>query len=471
MASTLFDKIWDRHAVETTADGEALILIDRLLLHERMGSVALKSLEADGRSVATPEHVFCLVDHIVDTFSGRSDETRVPGGQAFIRALRESAKRLGLTLFDIDDDQQGIVHVVAPEQGIALPGLSIVCPDSHTCTQGALGALAWGIGSTDAEHALATGTLRLKRPPTMRVTFDGHLSEGVTAKDLALALIQQHGAAGGQDHAIEFAGEAVRALDVESRMTLCNMAVEFGAFTALIAPDVAVFEYVSGRPYAPKGDGLVAAQEDWRQLFSDEGATFDREVQMDASAVTPMVTWGTSPEHAVAIDGQVPDPMNAQGSDQRDAMLKALSYTGIEPGTPMPDLKIDGAFIGSCTNSRLGDLRRAAEILKGRSVAKGVRAICVPGSTRVKREAEAEGLDRIFIDAGFEWRESGCSMCFYAGGESFGYQQRVITSTNRNFESRQGPEVRSHLASPETVAASAIEGQIADARKFSGKAK
>jgi len=459
LSRTIFDKIWDAHRVTSGGDGADLILIDRILLHERTGGVALKSLAERGRAVLAPDQAFAVMDHIVDTRPGRTDRTLMPTGTDFIRATREGAGAAGIRLFDLDDPAQGIVHVMSPELGLVLPGATLVCPDSHTCSQGALGALAWGIGSTEAEHALATSTLRLRRPPTMRVRIEGALAAGVTAKDLALALLGRFGVGGGRGHVVEYAGAAVRALDVESRLTLCNMATEFAAFTAIIAPDEAVFDYLKGRRFAPAGAGWDAALASWHELASDEDARFDRELAFDASEVAPMVSWGTSPQQVVPIDGAVPDPGAAEGP------ARALAYMGLTPGTRLADLPIDAAFIGSCTNSRIGDLRRAAAILKDRKVAAGVKAICVPGSTQVKRQAEAEGLDDVFRAAGFEWRESGCSMCFFAGGESFAPQARVVSSTNRNFESRQGPGTRTHLASPETVAASAIAGRIADPRK------
>ncbi|WP_138378897.1 3-isopropylmalate dehydratase large subunit [Luteithermobacter gelatinilyticus] len=468
-AQTLFEKLWTAHTVADLGGGAALIYIDRIFLHERTGSIALISLAEAGRRVATPGKVFCTMDHIVDTFPGRGDETRMPGGRDFIRMTRKAAWAAGIKLFDIGMEQQGIVHVISPEQGIVLPGLTLVCPDSHTCTQGAFGALAWGIGSTEAEHALATNTLRLKKPKSMRVKFDGDVPRGVTAKDMILHLIGTYGAGGGNGYVVEFTGAAVRQLSMEGRMTLCNMAVEFGAFTGLIAPDEVTLSYLKGRPYAPQGEKWPQAVRAWRELVTDEEAVFDREIVVEASAIRPTVTWGTSPQHCVAIDDTVPDPKSFKDNDTRLAAEKAQKYMGLVPGQKMTDLAIDGAFIGSCTNSRLSDLRRAAEVLRGRKVAEGVRAICVPGSTRVKQEAEREGLDKIFQDAGFEWRESGCSMCFYAGGESFGFQERVVTSTNRNFESRQGPQTRSHLASPETVAASAVAGHLCDAASLRKK--
>jgi 3-isopropylmalate/(R)-2-methylmalate dehydratase large subunit len=464
MPSTIIDKLWDAHTVADLGDGTTLLYIDRVFLHERTGSVALQELAAAGRTVRNPEQVFCTMDHIVDTLPGRSDQTRMPGGTEFITATRSAARAAGINLFDLGDPRQGIVHVVSPEQGIALPGVTLVCPDSHTCTLGGLGALAWGIGSTEGEHALATKTLVVRKPKLMRVWFDGRLPAGVYAKDLVLHLIHRYGAAGGSGYAVEFAGPAISALGVEARLTLCNMAVEFGAFTGIIAPDEATIEYVKGRPYAPKGADWDRAVEHWRTLASDHDAVFDREVRVDAATLAPQVTWGTSPQHGGGVDGQVPDPAAETDGNRRQAMERALAYMALAPGTPLAGLPINAAFIGSCTNSRLSDLREAARVLRGRRVAPGVKAICVPGSTPVKLAAEAEGLDRVFRDAGFEWRESGCSMCFFAGGESFGHEERVVTSTNRNFENRQGPRTRSHLASPATVAASAIAGRISDPR-------
>lgn len=463
MGHTLLDKLWDLLAIADLGEGTALLLIDRILLHERTGSVALESLAEAGRTVAEPAQVFVTMDHIVDTLPGRGDRTIMPTGTQFITATRKAALDAGLTLFDIGDPRQGIVHVISPEQGIVLPGLSLVCPDSHTCTQGALGALAWGIGSTEAEHALATATLRVRKPKAMRITVNGRLGTGVTAKDLALHIVARFGSAGASGHHLEYAGEAVRALDVEGRLTLCNMATELAAFSAIIAPDEVVFDYLRGRSYAPGGAEWDAAVAFWRTLTSDEDAVFDVDHVVDAADVPPMVSWGTSPQQALALGDPVP-AFDAVAGGTQATHDRALAYMGLRPGDRLETLPIDAAFIGSCTNARISDLRRAADILRGRKVAAGVKAICVPGSTAVKAAAEAEGLDTVFRDAGFEWREAGCSMCFFAGGESFGFRQRVITSTNRNFESRQGPETRSHLASPETVAASAIAGHIADPR-------
>ena len=459
---TLFDKLWDDHRVTALADGSDLIYIDRVLLHERTGSIALTSLEAAGREVFCPEQVFCCMDHIVDTHPGRGDDTRMPSGKDFIVATRSATSKAGITLFDIGDPRQGIVHVVSPEQGIVQPGLSLVCPDSHTCTQGAFGALAWGIGSSDTEHALATKTLRVRRPANMRVRFEGALASGVTAKDMVLHLIGRYGVSGGSGHAIEFAGPAVESLPMEARMTLCNMAVEFSAFTGLVAPDASTREYLAERPYTPKDSLWDEACTWWKTLSSDDDAQFDRELVVDCADIAPVVTWGTNPGQCIPVDGTVASATDEAG----ESAQLALKYMALAPGQSLLGLPIDGAFIGSCTNARLSDLRLAAGVLKGRKVASDVRAICVPGSMQVRAAAEAEGLDRVFLDAGFEWRESGCSMCFYAGGEHFGHQERVISTTNRNFESRQGPGTRTHLASPATVAASALSGCIADPREY-----
>lgn len=464
MGSTLFERLWREHLVESQADGTDLVYIDRIFLHERTGSIALSGLEARQREVFCPEQVFCTMDHIVDTLPDRSDDTTMPSGRDFIVATRQYSHAAGITLFDIDDPRQGIVHVVSPEQGIVQPGMTLVCPDSHTCTQGAMGALAWGIGSSEAEHALVTKTLRVKRPGTMRVRFTGELPAAVGAKDMILHLIARHGADGGAGYAVEFAGEAVTGLDMEGRMTLCNMAVEFSAFTGLIAPDRKTLDFLRGRPYAPAGALWQQAQAYWDTLQSSPDARFDRELVVDCAALEPQVTWGTSPAQAIGISGRVP----ASGGDAADGVGpdRALAYMALDAGAAIAGTPIDAAFIGSCTNSRISDLRLAAAVLRGHRVAPGLRAICVPGSMLVKAQAEAEGLDRVFVEAGFEWRSSGCSMCFFAGGEHFGFRERVISTTNRNFESRQGPETRSHLASPATVAASAIRGCIADPREF-----
>ena len=460
-AQTLFDKLWDAHKISALG-GEDLIYIDRIFLHERTGGIALVSMAEAGRKVRTPQNVFCSMDHIIDTFSGRTDETLMPSGGEFIRTTRAAAQKAGITVFDIGDNRQGIVHVISPEQGIVLPGLSLVCPDSHTCTQGAFGALAWGIGSTQAEHAMATNTLRVERPKAMQVEFNGELGIGVTAKDMIMHLIGRYGASGGRGYAVEFSGEAVQSLDMEARMTLCNMAVEFGAFTGLIAPDEKTYAYLKDKPYAPKGDMWEQALENWKNLHSDKSARFDKEIKVDVNDIAPSISWGTSPSQMTTITGKVPTP-------KTDADKKSLAYMGLKPGQRISSLEIDAAFIGSCTNARISDLRRAASVLMGHKVHPNIKAICVPGSTQVKKQAEQEGLDKVFKAAGFEWREAGCSMCFFAGGESFGLRERVVSSTNRNFEYRQGPQTRTHIASPETVAASAVAGHLCSAAMLEGK--
>lgn len=460
---TIIEKIWDQHVVSELDNNQSLLHIDRVLLHERAGPVVFAGLQGAGRPVANPNLAYGTMDHIVDTFPGRNDDTLMKGGRSFIEKFRAGSLANNIRLYDIGDPGQGISHVMSPEQGIALPGSTLVCCDSHTGTVGGIGALAWGIGSSEGEHALATQTLVRARPGLTRVEFKGRLAAGVTAKDLILALIGKYGATGGANHALEFTGEAIRSLGVEGRLTICNMAVEFGAFTGIIAPDDTTFEWLEGREQAPSGAQWDAAVAHWRTLKSDEGALWDRCFDLDCDTLAPQVTWGTNPGQVCAIDGSTP-----AGTD--DDIQRSLAYMDLQPGQPLLGQPIDAAFIGSCTNSRLPDLRSAAEVIKGRHVAPGVKALVVPGSTEVKRLAEAEGLDRIFRDAGFEWRESGCSLCFYAGGETFDQPgkpaRRVITSTNRNFEGRQGPGVRSHLASPATVAASAIAGCIADPRRF-----
>ena len=467
--ATLFEKIWGEHVVKDFGQNTYLLYIDRNFLHEVSGAISFKGLAEAQRAVRRPELTWATIDHVVDTFPGRGDQTKIPRGNDFIRGLREGVSRWGVPLFDLGSDFQGIVHVISPELGIALPGSTLVCGDSHTCTVGGVGALAWGIGSTDSEHVLVTQTLVQSKPETMLVDFDGVPPAGVTPKDLVLHLIGRITADGGNGYAIEFGGSAMRAMPVEGRLTICNMAIELSARTGMVAPDDVTFEYLCGRPFAPKGKAWDRALAHWRLLPSDPDAKFDRVVTIDCTNLAPQVTWGTSPEHVVAIDGVVPDPSDSDSARMRLGIEKALAYTGLTPGTRLEGLPIEAAFIGSCTNSRLSDLRAAAAILKGRKIASGLKAICTPGSTQVKRAAEAEGIDRIFREAGFEWRESGCSLCMSAGaaGEDFGGRRRVISSTNRNFENRQGRGVTSFLASPATVALSAVNGKISDVRKVS----
>lgn len=459
---TIVEKIWEQHTVDELADGSCLLYIDRILLHDRSGGLALRSLRDDGRGVFDKKLVFGTMDHVVDTRAGRDSTTPVPAGSMFIDAFRTEARRQDITVFDIGDDRQGISHVVFPEQGIALPGTTMICADSHTPTLGAVGALAWGVGVTECEHALATQTLVMRRPRTMRVEFTGTPGTHVYAKDLVLALIAAIGAGGATGYAIEFSGPAVELLDVEARLTLCNMATEAGARTGLVAPDATLLKFLEGRPFCPVGDEWEVAAHAWLDLRSDPGAAYDRTVRLDAAGLAPQVTWGTSPQHASGIDAPIPPP---EDTSDPVAAQRALDYMALRPGMSLAGLPIDAVFIGSCTNARLSDLRVAADVLRGHQVAAGVTALCTPGSTAVRRAAEAEGIDKIFIEAGFQWRESGCGLCFYAGGDRFAPSTRVISSTNRNFENRQGPGVRTHLASPATVAASAIAGCISDPRR------
>ena len=462
-AKTLYDKLLHSHRIKQFDDGSSLVLIDRVMLHERTGALALANLVADQREIIEPSAVFCTIDHIADTRIGRPLQSRMPGGEVFIDAMRKQTSNLGLTLFDIDDPRQGIVHVIAPELGIALPGITLVCPDSHTCTLGGLGALAWGIGSTDCEHALATKTLRIKPLRQLRINLYGEQPPWLTAKDIILHLIAMHSASAAVGHVVEFSGPVIDTMEIEQRLTLCNMGVEMGAFTALIAPDQKTIDYLADRPYAPDTN-LAAAKQQWLELATDQDASFDREITLDVTTLAPAVTWGTSPEHTVGLDTPIPAPVKDSGASNATRQA-ALDYMGVTAGQKLTDLEIDTAYIGSCTNARLSDLQRAAKILKNQKIARGVKAICVPGSTQIKAQAEAQGLDKVFIDAGFEWSESGCAMCFYAGGDSFGDRSRVISSTNRNFEGRQGPGSKTHLASPETVALSAIHGKISDLRQ------
>ena len=459
MKNTLFDKVWDRHVVARLDDGRDILHIDRHVLHELTSPQAFDGLKAAGREVRNPELTFATQDHIIATAPGRRDDSwaeAVP----YVHALRENTANAGIRLFDIGDPNQGIVHVMAPELGIALPGLTLVCGDSHTCTVGGLGALAFGIGTSEVEHVLATQTLVLLKPKTLRVTIDGKLGFGVYAKDVVLHLIGRIGAGAGVGHAVEFAGETVRALSVEDRMTLCNMSIEFSARIGMVAPDDTTFDYVAGRPYAPKGADFDRAVDHWRGLPSDAEAVFDRDVAIDAADIAPQVTWGTSPQHTISIEGSVPAPSGAHA----DAMARALDYMDLAPGQPIAGMPVDAVFIGSCTNARLTDLREAARVARGRTVADGVRALIVPGSTSVKAEAEAEGLDRVFVDAGFEWRESGCSMCVGINGDIVAPGRRCLSTSNRNFENRQGTGARTHLASPAMAAAAAVTGHITDVR-------
>ncbi|AWJ88069.1 3-isopropylmalate dehydratase large subunit (plasmid) [Azospirillum sp. TSH58] len=462
---SIIDKIWDQHVVADLGDGRVLLHIDRHMLHEVTSPQAYAGLAAAGRRLRRPDLTFATADHIVSTENGRTDDT-VPGGPEMIRALRANAEATGVALFDLGDVRQGIVHVIAPELGIALPGATLVCGDSHTSTVGALGAMAWGIGTSEVEHVMATQTAILRRPPTMRITVGGTRPAGVSAKDMVLKLIATIGTAGATSYGVEYAGPAIRALSMEERMTVCNMSVELGARFGLIAPDEVTFAYLKGRPFAPAGDLWEPAVAAWRALASDPGARFDAEIELDVSSLTPQVSWGTSPQDCIGVGDTVPDPEREADPKRRQAMRRALDYIGLEPGTPIRDLPVDMVFIGSCTNSRIEDLRAAAAVLKGRRVAAGLRALVVPGSGQVRRQAEAEGLDRVFTAAGFEWREPGCSMCAGMNADRVPPGKRCVATSNRNFEGRQGPGARTHLASPATAAAAAVAGRIVDVRSL-----
>ena len=460
---TMFDKIWDRHRVLEREDGQTLLYVDRHLVHDGCAP-AFASLRARGQKLRAPERVFASPDHYVPTDTREVSEIPNPALRAMVEDLDRAAAESGFHLFGLRDPNQGIVHVIGPETGISLPVMIIVCGDSHTSTHGALGALAFGIGMTEVAHMLATQCLWQRKPLTMRITVDGELGLGVTSKDLILHIIATIGAAGANGHVIEYAGSAIRALSMEARLTLCNMSIEAGARAGMVAPDEVAFAYLAGRRFAPQGAEWDRAVERWRALPSDPGARFDREVRIDGGAVPPTVTWGNSPQDAVAADGAVPDPSDAPDAERRAAMEEALAYMGLSAGQRLADLTVDRVFIGSCTNGRIEDFRAAAEIVRGRRVAPGVTAWAVPGSAPVKRQAEAEGLDRIFRDAGFEWREAGCSMCLGTNGEIVAPGLRVASTSNRNFRGRQGPGARTHLMSPAMAAAAALTGHITDVR-------
>ncbi|KAK45750.1 3-isopropylmalate dehydratase [Caballeronia jiangsuensis] len=458
---TLFDKLWDSHAIAHLAGGIDLLQVDRHLMHELTGVEAVRVLERRGLQVDSPALTFATLDHVISTMPGRSAGD-ADWSTEMVDAMRTQMTHHAIPIFDIGNDgQQGIVHVIGPELGLSLPGTSIVCADSHTCTHGAMGALAFGIGSTEVVHVLATQTIRQKRPKTMRVRFDGRVREGVSAKDMILYVIGRIGAAGGTGYAVEYAGDAIEELSMEGRLTLCNLSIELGAKFGLIAPDETTFAYLRDKPYAPRGAQFDAALADWKALATDEGAHFDREVIVDASAIRVQVTWGTSPEHVIALDDTIPDPASLADESRRQAAQDAIDYMGVRAGQHLDELAVDRVFIGSCTNSRIEDLRTAARIVDGRHVAGNVKAWVVPGSLTVARQAHEEGLDDIFRAAGFEWREPGCSMCVGANGDVVGRGERCVSTSNRNFIGRQGPGARTHLASPAVAAASAIAGHIA----------
>jgi 3-isopropylmalate/(R)-2-methylmalate dehydratase large subunit len=465
MGKTLYDKIWDDHLVDEQPDGTCLLYIDRHLVHEVTSPQAFEGLRMAKRRVHAPEKTLAVVDHNVPT-TDRSKGIDDPESALQVDTLARNAADFGVEYYDERDVRQGIVHVIGPEQGFTLPGTTIVCGDSHTSTHGAFGALAHGIGTSEVEHVLATQTLIQKKARNMRVTVDGTLAPGATAKDIILAIIGEIGTAGGTGYVIEYAGEAIRALSMEGRMTVCNMSIEGGARAGLIAPDETTFDYIKGRPHAPKGAAWEAAISYWRTLKSDPDAHFDREVRLDAADLPPLVTWGTSPEDVVAITGRVPDPEAVSDEGKRAAMKRALAYMGLEAGTSMTDIRIDKVFLGSCTNGRIEDLRAAAKILEGKHIAAGVSGMVVPGSGLVKEQAETEGLDKIFTAAGFEWREPGCSMCLGMNPDKLKPGERCASTSNRNFEGRQGFRGRTHLVSPQMAAAAAIAGHFVDVREL-----
>lgn len=470
---TLYEKVWDAHVVERRDDGSCLIYIDRHLLHEVTSPQAFEGLRTAGRRVRRPDLTLAVPDHNLPT-TARTDaagqELPIADGESAeqLAALRRNVAEFGVPYIDALSARQGIVHVVGPEQGFTLPGTTMVCGDSHTSAHGALGALAFGIGTSEVEHVLATQTLILSPSKTMEVRVDGTLGYGVSAKDVVLAIIGRIGAAGGTGHVIEFTGEVIRALSVEGRLTIANMSIEGGARAGMIAPDETTFAYLKGRPMAPQGEDWARAVEWWRTLPSDAGARYDKVVRLEASDIAPALTWGTSPEDVVPITGSVPAPDSFADASKRAAAQKSLDYMGLTPGMRMQDVPIQHVFIGSCTNSRIEDLRAAASVANGRRVADGVRALVVPGSGLVKRQAEAEGLDRIFTAAGFEWREPGCSMCLAMNPDKVPAGERCASTSNRNFVGRQGPGSRTHLLSPAMAAAAAVTGRLADVRELMG---
>jgi 3-isopropylmalate/(R)-2-methylmalate dehydratase large subunit len=464
-AKTLYDKIWDAHVIERQPDGTCLVAVDRQLIYEGTSPPAFQALRDQGRVVRRPTATLAMADHMVPT---RTDAPMRPGSLKLLAELRDNCAQTGIAYLGVDDPRRGIVHVVGPEQGFTQPGLLIACADSHTSTHGALGALAFGIGTSELEHVLATQTIMQKPARTMRITLDGRVEDPVSAKDVALAVLGAIGVGGGIGHAIEFAGPVVQRLPISGRLTLCNMAVEAGARCGLIAPDQATFEWLSGRPMSPSGEMWDLALAYWRTLPSDPAAVFDREVTLDLDGLLPQVTWGTSPDEVVPVDGRVPGPESAPTAAKAASRRRALQYMGLEPGTAITDIRIDRVFIGSCTNSRLDDLRAAAAVARGRRLAPGVRGMVVPGSGLVKQAAEEEGLDQVFLDAGFEWRAAGCSMCFGSANDSVAAGERCASTSNRNFENRQGRGARTHLVSPAMAVAAGIAGHFADVRELAG---
>jgi 3-isopropylmalate/(R)-2-methylmalate dehydratase large subunit len=461
-ARTLYDKLWDDHVVRTEDDGTALLYIDRHLVHEVTSPQAFEGLRIAGRKPWRTDSIVAVPDHNVPT-TDRSHGITDPVAKIQVKTLDSNCREFGLTEFGMNDIRQGIVHVIGPEQGATLPGMTVVCGDSHTSTHGAFGALAFGIGTSEVEHVLATQCLVQKKSRNMLVSVNGEVAPGVAAKDIVLAIIGHIGTAGGTGYAIEFGGSAIQALSMEGRMTVCNMAIEAGARAGMVAVDDITIDYVKGRPYAPGDDTLPQAEAYWRTLHSDEGAHFDKVINIDAATIKPQVTWGTSPEMVIAIDDVIPDPDAVSDKVKADGMRKALNYMGLKAGTPINQVEIDKVFIGSCTNSRIEDLRAAAEVARGRKVADNVKlAMVVPGSGLVKQQAEQEGLDKIFIEAGFEWREPGCSMCLAMNADRLEPGERCASTSNRNFEGRQGQGGRTHLVSPAMAAAAAINGHFSE---------
>ena len=466
MARTLYDKIWDDHLVAENEDGTSILYIDRHLVHEVTSPQAFEGLRLANRQVRAPEKTLAVVDHNVPTSPDRAQGIKNEESRIQVEALAKNAADFGIEYYSETDKRQGIVHIIGPEQGFTLPGMTIVCGDSHTSTHGAFGALAHGIGTSEVEHVLATQTLIQKKAKNMLVQVDGKIPEGVTAKDIILAIIGEIGTAGGTGHVIEYAGEAIRSLSMEGRMTVCNMSIEGGARAGLIAPDETTFAYIENKPKAPKGKALEMALEYWKSLYTDEGAHFDRTVKLDAANLPPIVSWGSSPEDVVAVTGVVPDPDDIADATKRDSKRRALAYMGLTPGTKMTDIKLDRVFVGSCTNGRIEDLRSAAKVVEGRKVADHVSAMIVPGSGLVKEQAEQEGLDKIFVEAGFDWREPGCSMCLAMNDDRLKPEERCASTSNRNFEGRQGFKGRTHLVSPAMAAAAAIAGHFVDIREW-----
>ncbi|MDE2333740.1 MAG: 3-isopropylmalate dehydratase large subunit [Rhodospirillales bacterium] len=465
MAKTLFDKVWDAHVVEQLPDGTCVLYIDRHLVHEVTSPQAFEGLRMAGRRVRRPDATIAVVDHNVPT-TDRQAGIKEADSRLQVETLERNVAAFGVPYIPLLDDRQGIVHIIGPEEGISLPGMTIVCGDSHTSTHGALGSLAFGIGTSEVEHVLATQTLLQKPAKNMNVAVEGSLPFGVSAKDIVLAIIGRIGTAGGTGHVVEYTGSAIRSLDMAGRMTVCNMSIEAGARAGMIAPDETTFEYVRGRPMGPKGEALERAIAWWRTLPSDPGASYDKQVRLDAATIAPMVTWGTSPEAVAPITGTVPDPKEVADEAKRAQMERMLEYMALRPGQRLTEVPVDVVFIGSCTNGRIEDIRAAAAVARGRKVAAGVRALVVPGSGLVKRQAEAEGLDRVLTEAGFEWREAGCSMCLGMNPDKLTAGQRCASTSNRNFEGRQGPGGRTHLLSPAMAAAAAVTGRLADVREL-----